>query len=96
MIDPHDPYDNPEAFSGNMSLAQSTASYSEATKLKNEVHLRREGKIYRLHVLRKFRLVCYISHFGFKLIAAMGIQKHQAITVERLVEGGAVRRLTTK
>ncbi|XP_074581161.1 RPM1-interacting protein 4-like [Curcuma longa] len=44
-INPHDPYDNPEAFSANMSLAQSpaTASYSEATKLKDEVHIRREA-----------------------------------------------------
>ncbi|XP_042384647.1 RPM1-interacting protein 4-like isoform X1 [Zingiber officinale] len=45
MINPHDPYDNPEAFSANMSLAQSpaTASYSEATKLKDEVHIKREA-----------------------------------------------------
>ncbi|XP_042391915.1 RPM1-interacting protein 4-like [Zingiber officinale] len=45
IINPNDPFDNPEAFSANMSPAQSPApaSYSEATKLKDAANIRREG-----------------------------------------------------
>lgn len=49
IINPNDPFDNPEAFSANMSPAQSPgpATYSEAAKLKGEVNIRRDGKIYQ-------------------------------------------------
>ncbi|XP_074573279.1 RPM1-interacting protein 4-like [Curcuma longa] len=47
IINPNDPVDNPEAFSANMSPAQSPASYSEATKLKDAVNIRREGNHHR-------------------------------------------------